>query len=179
MEVEYSLDMEDLLAFNLHVSAHSGALRRQRLRARWLLPLVCLAIWLALLLWVPPLQSGAWLAYGGSLCVLLGIWVVLVPVLLRRACRLVEGVFNEARNRAFFARRRLTITPETITDATEISVRTTKWVAVEKIAVELDHAYFFDTALTAIILSKAAFATEEGFQELVETAQRYRSDAPG
>ncbi len=84
----------------------------------------------------------------------------------------------EGQNRRLFARRRLTITPETITEATEISVTTMRWVAVEKIAVDQRHAYFYISAASAFILPTAAFATEADFNEFVQTARRYQRDAP-
>ena len=181
MEVEYSLDMEDLLAFNQYLNSQSPSLRRVHLMRRLTLAIALAVLWVFLCV-----ELGG--DIGPGACVILGLLLGLVNVVFfflypvrfrQRTRRLVERMYMEGQNLGLFTRRRMTITPETVTDATEVSVRTMKWVAVEKIAVDQRHAYFYVSAASAFILPKAAFATEEEFQEFVETSQGYRGDAPG
>ncbi len=177
MEVEYSLELEDLLAFNQYHHAHSPAVRRQQFTPRVAVLIALAAVWVLSCAIVDP---SAWIILGFFLGLVGAISYFSYPARVRRRSRrLVERMYMEGQNRGLFTRRRMTITPETITDATEISVTTIKWVAVEKIVVDQRHAYFYDSAASAFILPKAAFAAEEEFQEFVETAQGYRRDAPG
>ena len=177
MEVEYSLGLEDLLAFNQYHCTHSPAVRRQQFIPRVAVLIALAAVWVLSSAIVDP---SAWIILGFFFGLVGAISYFSYPARARRRSRrLVERVYMEGHNRGLFTRRRLTITPETITDATEITVRTMKWVAVEKIAVDQRHAYFYVSAVSAFILPKAAFASEAEFQEFVETAQRYRGDSPG
>ncbi|MHC4179334.1 MAG: YcxB family protein [Planctomycetota bacterium] len=188
MEVEYSLELEDLLAFNLYHNAHSPAIRRvqRTVRLAVLTTLVAVLTTLAIVCVVlsglghETLGTSAWIAFSLFIGLVGAILFFSHPARVRqRTRRLAERMYREGENRGLFTRRRMTITPETITDATEISVTTMKWVAVEKIAVDRRHAYFYVSAASAFTLPKAAFATEEGFQEFIETARRYQRDAPG
>ena len=177
MEVEYSLGLEDLLAFNQYRNAHSPTIRRQQFTPRVAVLIALAGVWVLSSAIVDP---SAWIILGLFLGLVGAISYFSYPARLRRRSRrLVEHIYMEGQNRGLFTRRRMTITPETITDATEISVTTMKWVAVEKIAVDQRHVYFYVSAASAFILPKAAFATEEEFQEFVETAQGYRGDSPG
>jgi len=181
MEVEYSLELEDLLAFNQYRNAHSPTFRRQQFTSRVGVLVALLGVWVLLFGMVGTiLAPRTWIACGLFIALVAAVFFFSFPALVRRRTRrLVGRMYMEGQNRGLFARRRLTITPETITDATEISVTTMKWVAVEKIAVDQRHVFFYVTATSAFILPKAALATEEEFEEFVETAGRYHRDAGG
>jgi hypothetical protein len=181
MEVEYSLGLEDLLAFNLYHGTHSPTLRRQQVISRLALLFGVAVGWLLMSEIAGKIVGpSAWIIFGFAAALVGVVFFVSYPALLRhRMRRLVGRMYMEGQNRGLFTRRRLTITPETITDATEISVTTMKWVAVEKIAIDQRHVYFYTGSASALILPKAAFGTEAEFNEFVETAQRYQRQAAG
>ena len=183
MEVEYSLGLEDLLAWNDYRDAHSPAVRRRHLAFPVFFLVLAAVTWVWAFGPVGQRLPGGWTVAGSLLALatgLFGVLLLLYPALLRYGTRrLVRAMYREGQNRAFFTRRRLTITPETLTDATEISVTTMKWVAVEKIAVDQRHAYFYVSAANALILPKAAFATAAEFNEFLEAAQGYRREGAG
>jgi hypothetical protein len=180
MEVEYSLGLEDLLAFNQDRNAHSPTIRRQHLTVQVFFLVLAGIPWLVgfgmVRLAGPRTLTAGYAVVGLAVAVLF----LSYPALARRAeRRLASRMYMEGQNRSLLSRHRLTITPETITDANELSVTTMKWVAVEKIAVDRGHAYFYTSALSAIILPKASFPTEEEFRDFVETAQRYQHEVAG
>lgn len=179
MEVEYSLGLEDLLAFNQYRNAHSPTIRRQQLTHRLAVPLALAVLWVLLSGMVGGIVGpSAWIMLGLFIGLVGAVFFFSYPARVRqRTRRLVERMYMEGQNRGLFARRRLTITPETITDATEISVTTMRWAAVEKIVIDERHAFFYVSAVGAFVLPKAAFATEAEFQEFVETAQGYQREA--
>jgi hypothetical protein len=180
MEVEYSLELEDLLAFNQDRNAHSPTIRRQHLTIRVFFLLVAGIPWLLGFGIVGGVGPRTLTVAYAVLGLAVAVFVLSYPALARQGeRRLASRMYMEGQNRSLWARQRLTITPETITDATEISVTTMKWVAVEKIAVDQRHTYFYTSALSAIILPKAAFPTEEEFRGFVEIAQRYQHEAAG
>jgi hypothetical protein len=181
MEVEYSLELEDLLAFNDYRNAHSPTFGRQQLTVRLAVPIMLAGLWVLLSGIVGGFVGpSVWIILGLLIGLVGAVFVFSYPALLRRRIRrLVQRLYMEGQNRGLFTRRRMTITPETVTDATEVSVTTMKWVAVERIVVDQRHAFFYTSAASAFILPKAAFETEEEFQEFVETAQGYQREAPG
>jgi hypothetical protein len=178
MEVEFTQTLEDVLALNQYYLAQSPALRSQQRKVQFVVALLLAGGWL-LLSSVMPLTL--WWAVGAGIT--LYVFVVFVLIyprsVRRRSLRLAERMYAEGRNASLLRRRRFTITPETITVATDISVSTYKWLAIEKIIIEQPYAYFFVGAVQAHVLPKRAFATVEAFLEYVETARRYHREAAG
>jgi hypothetical protein len=175
MEVDYELTMADLLALAEYQSAHSATIQRQRRRIRLLLPVIFAMIWL--MLWLATGDNTLALYVGIAVAVVGLIFFLSFPALVKaQTLRFIRRLRMEESNAALFRRRRLTITPETITEATEVHVSTWRWIAFECIVVERQHAFFFG-ALSALVLPKAAFATDKAFQEFAATAQRYHREA--
>jgi hypothetical protein len=77
----------------------------------------------------------------------------------------------------FLAERRLRVSPEALTHATEFSAETLSWKAIDKIAVTRDHAFLFFSRTAAYILPRRAFATDADFQDFVHLARRYHAPA--
>jgi hypothetical protein len=181
MEVEYELAPDDILAFNEYRNAQSPTIRRRLFVGRLVRPILLIGLWLIFV-------GIGFLNAGFEIMILLGVFFAVAGVISyltyparyrRGARRLYEDMLREGLNHALFAVRRLTITPETITEVTEITATTMKWVAIERIVVDRRHVYFFTGAFSAIVLPIAAFASEDRFREFVETAQRYHREAGG
>lgn len=175
MEIEFSLGSEDVLAFSRYHNANSPTVRRGLLFARLLVPVTCVLLWIVLF-------AAREMVFGVVMGAALGLaaitFYLIYPTLVRSLIhRTVARLYADRDKRGVFGRRRLTITPETISEAGEITTTTKEWAAVDKIAVDEDHAYFYTGALSALILPRAAFATEGEFYEFVETAWRYQQEA--
>ncbi len=176
MEVDFELTMADLLALSDCQAASSPTLKRQRRRARLLVPVLFILI--GLLLWLISGDETIGLGLAVLFTALGLIFFVRYPAMIRsRNVMLIRRMLMEEHNAALFRRRRLSITPETITEATEVHVSTWKWIAIGRVVTDRDRAFFFVTSSAAFVLPRAAFVTDEAFQEFVATAQRYRSEA--
>ena len=175
MDVEYSLDMDDVLAFSRYHNTHSPAIRRRLMILRLIVPVFFLVMWLVF--YTIGDASGR-LASAGALAVMAVVYYFTYPLLFNwRTQRTVKALYREGNNPDLFERRRLTITPETLTDASATSVTTKKWNAIDRIVADQDHIYFYATAVSAFIVPKAAFAGEEAFQRFLDTARQYHSAA--
>ncbi len=176
MEVDFELTMADLLALSECQAACSPTIKRQRRNARLLAP--ALFVLLGLLLWLISGDNTIGLYLAALLAAMGLIFFVRYPAMVRsRTLALVRRMYMEEHNATLFRRRRLSITAETITEATEVHVSTWKWIAVERVVTDRQRAFFFVTSSAAFVLPKAAFATDEAFQEFLATAERYRNEA--
>jgi hypothetical protein len=177
MEAEYTLALDDVLAWNRYYLDHSPTIRhslRRRIVYQALGAIVgCLA--------VSAILPSLWWLWGIFIVLCVAIFSVFAfayPNSTRRTnTRLIERMYEEGKNASLYRRRRLTIAPETITEATDISVTTYKWSAIEKIVIDQQHAYFLVSALGAFVLPKRACATDEAFQRYVELAQQYYQES--
>ena len=175
MDVEYSLDMDDVLAFNRYHNANSPAIRRRAMIWRLALPIACVGMWLVLF---NACDATARLVTAGGMGLVVVVVYLIDPLLIKwRMQRNVKAMYREASNRWFFEHRRLTITLETLTDAGATSVTTKKWNAIDRIVANQGHIYFYATAVSAFIVPKAAFAGEEAFRSFLDTARQYHSAA--
>lgn len=180
MTVEFEITKDDLVAFNLYHHRHSPTARRHYLRS-WLVPavvwlLVCTGFWyladrergtpLRTFLDLLPLFSGV------------PVYLIFFPWAYRRKLRkLVDGMVSEGQNRGLFNRRRVTISPEGVTDISEHGQTSTAWRGVERVATADGHAYIYTSALAAIIVPRGAFAGSSEFEGFVRTAQGHHEKA--
>ncbi len=175
MEIEYSLSVEDRLAFHEYHNSQSPTLRRQQAGGRCVVSLALLLIGLVLCLALGP--SGR-VVVGGGFAILAAISFFTFPKRWsRRAQRVTGRIYTEGDTRQLLCRRRMTITPEALTDATELSVLTMKWAAVESIVVYRRYVFFCAQPLGAQIVPGSAFGSDFEFEKFVETARRYYREA--
>ena len=181
MSVAFENTKEDLIAFNLYHHAHSPTTRRQ-LQQPWIRTT---AIWLLVfgLIWFfadqrrgTPLQTFLDLLpllYGliGYLLFVL----VYYPFAYRRTIRkTVDSMADEGKNRGLLGPHRVTLTAESIIEATDFSESTTSWKAVERVANSGEHAFIYVNSLAAIMVPRRAFAGVAEFNEFVNAATVYR-----
>jgi hypothetical protein len=170
MEIEYALDVDDLIAYHTHNMKHSaeGWVRR-------LLPLVVVPAFL-----VPIIAhglSGEWprvlqWALVGSLFT--GLMFVLFPRLNERGLRRSIQRGDQTR---LFCSHRLTLTPSALTDISPFHAGSWPWNAVDRIDVTDQHLFVFTAKNVAHVVPRRVFASEQAFEEFVETARRYFSAA--
>jgi hypothetical protein len=180
MTVEFEFTKDDLTAFNLYHQYHSPTVRRSYYRA-WLLPalawlLLCSALWyladkdrdtpLQTFLALLPLFSGV------------PLYLAYYPWWYRRYVRrIVSGMADEGKNRGLFSRRRVTVSPEGISESDEFVQTSSAWRAVERVVRAPDHAFIYLNALAAIVVPSRAFADLADFDEFVRTIERYHEAA--
>jgi hypothetical protein len=180
MTIEYDVTKDDIAAFNHYHLRNSATARRQYLRG-WLVPP---AVWLGIFLVIWQLadsQRGTPLKTLRDLLplvIFVPFYMIYFPYAHRRTIqRTIEGMTSEGKNRGMLGRHRLTLKPEGLTEATEVSENTTAWSGVERISVSEEHAFIYVNALAAITVPRRAFPSETEFNAFVSAATDLRAKA--
>jgi hypothetical protein len=180
MIAEYQITKDDLSAFSLYHHFHSPTARRQYLRS-WFIPVVmlllaCIGIW-----YLADRERGTPLRTFLDLLPLFSVvplYLIYFPWAYRRKVRkIIAGMASEGHNRGLFSQHRVAISPEGITDASELRQSSTAWRGVERIARNGDYAFVYVSAFSAIIVPRRAFASSTGFEEFVRAASSYHEKA--
>ena len=176
MEVEFNLTPEDVIAFLRYHADNPPSGRRLSWRSNLLAALLCCLLGLVGMFLILPAQvpvlSPDLLPFVLAPALLLGVYLFRHRFIAAATRRLLRG--GDAK---LLGEQRLGITPEGVTHSTQFSAATVLWIGIEKIAVTKDHAFFYITTRSAYVVPRWAFANEWEFDELVETAKRYREKA--
>ena len=179
MEVDYEVEVADVVALNLYHQRHSPTLRARgaddpvwhpRDVPRLVAPLA-----------VRPRKCCPVLRDGGISLLVIGVFVLVLGPALSRwgVVRALRRLSSEGSNRGTFGRRRMTITPETVTQAGELVVTTVKWAAVEKIVEDDARAYFFISALNAFILPQGGVFRRRAVPRVSRNRPPLQAGSPG
>jgi hypothetical protein len=109
---------------------------------------------------------------GPGLFGILGLLLVL-RFLFQRPLFLMRTKRRFRSSKLFFHKRRLLITPESVTQETPDSTLKITWRSVERIGQTADHAFIYISKVEAFVLPRHAFSQESDFREFVDTARRY------
>jgi hypothetical protein len=172
-EVVYELEIEDVIAFNMHHRARSAVAKR----VRWLLTV------LLLILAAVAARAGV-TAIGENLPAAAVFFLILAViaafaslfsgnVLRALTRRSVRNFLREGSNRAILGTRRLQISTVGLSKSSELIETKAKWAAVEKIDTTREYAYFYIASIEAYVVPRRAFNDDLQFQAFVELARRY------
>lgn len=178
MEVEYSLDVADVLDLRLYVSSHVPAARWRLRLGRVGGPMVFILLWLAVTGWA--WHEGLAIVLGVMLASAAAVWFLLYPSVVR-ACEAywLRRLHTKGRAREWFGRRRLALTPESITESGDLTVATRKWAAIERIVEDERHVFLFVAGAGAVIVPKPALASADRLREFLDAARLYHREAAG
>jgi hypothetical protein len=180
MEVEFSLTVEDLQAFqryyteSVHRSGKAGRSQAQMIWAVFILLIVGLI-----------LISGRkdMRMFDVITFILLGavLGVTMALYIGQRAGKLMvasqQQAVRDERNRRAFGSRRYRIAPDGITTEGEFYRIFDRWPGILEIAATVDHAFFYITDNSAYIVPRRAFRDALHFEEFVNLARRYHEEA--
>lgn len=175
MTVEFEQTLDDILALNYSVNR---ALAHKPPAWMWFFfgatgtLTLSLAVGLAL---TPDLADLAFLPLVGAALSVLGLALVaslpwLNRWLVRRAVLKLTG---QARNLNLTGLRRVTITPQFLVWASPVTQAISRWIGVEKVLVEDDCLFIFVSAMSAYVLPRRAFNSEQHFREYAALAEKY------
>ncbi|MBI4965562.1 MAG: YcxB family protein [Desulfomonile tiedjei] len=168
MTLQYEITLDDLVAFNLYHFDHSRAVLRNRWLSRYVVP-VMLGLLIAVIDFPPPLiLILSWILFTG-------LWIATWPWIERRITRKhVTRFLLEGQNKAMVGKHALKLLPNSIVETTEYGETTVGWAAVEKIIRADDVIYVYGSAVTAFVVPRRAFQTEEAFDEFFQTAEKLK-----
>jgi len=152
MKINYSVNVEEFVAFNRFHWERSPYFRQTVAALRWYLPLGLTSV------------AGLFLlADHGSLPVAFGLLcgaaflVVATPRILRRSLdRQVRNMFAEGSNKAFFGAHELEIDDSGLVERSAFGESRFRWEAVERIEATPDHVFIYLSAVHAIAISRSS-----------------------
>ncbi len=170
MEVEYSLEIDDALAFVRYNWKHGPKelrLKRFGWVSAFLLGGMVFLIGVDMTLFGDLSDLTIFLLFisGGILLMqMLTLWF---------AERKVRRLFKGSEGKGEFVWRRLTVSSEGLHSVSEHSDAIVKWPAIDKIVVTDNHLFLYTSPRAAIIVPKRAFEDEWRFAEFADQARRY------
>lgn len=176
--IQYELTADDFVEFNHFHHNHSPALRRTRLVFRIGIPLFMI---LALLL-TPLLTQRNERGYLDELTQM-RLFFVVPPVLYflapiawkRRQASLIRRMLKEGSTRSMLGKCTITLNDDSISIQRPSSLSSYGLEAIDRICLNSDYCYLYVTSVSAIIVPRRAFSSNESFNEFVREAERLRS----
>ena len=177
MTVEFEQTLDDILALQYHVSRAIG--NKPPGRWSWVLFGTIEALMLLMaggLALDPQLREAAFVPLVGF--VVIGLCIGLIagaPALSRWLVRrAVLKLVGRTPNLNLTGLRRVTISPQFLVWASPVTQAISRWIGVEKVLVEADCLFIFVSAMSAYVLPRRAFNSEQHFREYAAAADRYR-----
>jgi hypothetical protein len=174
LEVEYSLNPEDGVAFVLHRADLAPSLGvRPQIPWVWVLVLVVMVGWFLL-------TSGKgtfdWKQTLVPTCTMFAAacMMLLMFLLFRRPWTASLTRQQLRKDQAFQAPRRLVISRDGLETTVGSHSFRSGWQGVRAIGRTPDHAFFYLSPTEAVILPRRAFANDSAFQEFVNAADQFR-----
>jgi hypothetical protein len=179
MNIEYELNIDDILAFHLYHHEHSPEIGRVwKLIRRMLLFISILEFLIAITLLV---------AFGKQqlpLVIALGACAVLTFLLwsfhlftFQKTLRLtVARDYGQGRNK-LIGKHKLSITPDAVTDITDTGESTTRWNTIGYVSSTDQYLFMLVRFSSPYIVPRSAFDDEAAFRQFVEGAKAYHQAA--
>lgn len=173
--IQYELSADDLVEFNHFHHKHSPSFRRRLLASRIGIPLFMIV----LLLLTPLFVQKSDQSYLGELVSMK--WFFIVPPVLffyapfvweRRRASLIRKMLSEGSTRSLLGNCSLTLSNESISIQRTSSLSSYGWEAIDRICVNSVCCYLYVTAVSAIIVPRRAFSSDESFNAFVQEAKQ-------
>jgi hypothetical protein len=174
--VHYELQIEDVVALNLHfLKTNPHSRRTMRGLTRWL-PLASALTGVAALT-VLRQGDGRWYVGVGFLVLAVLLVVVMPRAVAKSAAGNVRRMLSGSKNRGVLGPCSLSIDPLAISTVGEFSESRYRWPAIERIEVADDHVLMFVSGMNCLVIPKLAFRDQAQLDSFVAAAQRYHREA--
>jgi hypothetical protein len=116
-----------------------------------------------------------WFAFFGTLSL---AHIVLFPWRYRSSIeKQVRGMLMEGHNRGLLGPRRITITPESISEVSDCGQTVRVWSCIERIVVTQAALYVYLHCLSALIIPERCFGTRAEFEDFADLTEHYFESA--
>jgi len=180
MTIEFNVTVDDFIAFNLFHFKNSPAFQRQLLITR-----SAFAFILAAILSLPcPVLVGQ-LSYVAFLFPIVGIVVGIIAFLAyprmheQNLRKQLPKMLNEGGNEGVIGKQKIVITPEAVINETPAGEQKAFWSSVDKIVETSDYIFLYVSSMSAAIIPRSAFPSEEQRNAFLELAKQYHHSATG
>lgn len=176
--VQFELTVDDFVDFNHFHHKNSPELSRRLLMPRIGIPLFMI---LALLL-TPLLTQRKDRGYLDELTQM-RLFFVVPPALFfyipfawkRRQASLIRRMLKEGSTRSMLGKCSVTLSNESISIQRPSSLSSYDWEAIDRICVNSESCYLYVTSVSAIIVPRRTFSSNESFNEFLREAEQFRS----
>lgn len=184
MTIRYTMTMEDYREFFLYRRKEEAELARARAaasRKRALIPVLACVVFIAVYIGLSNNHRMIFASMLAGACLaLLGIFWYGRRILSRAGVgKWFPRMFEHARNIGLFDVRELTLTSERIIETTTARRREIEWRAIEKIVTTDHHLFIYDTAVSALVIPRRDFSSDDAFWQFVRQAREYHGDSAG
>lgn len=170
MELEYKLQEEDYIAFNLYHAKKSPSISNSLKLQRLMGPIVFIpAAFLTAYYTSPPLVF--WLVLFGIASFM---WLRFYPQYLdREMTKRLKKILNEGKTEGLYQKRNIEVTEDGISQSSESGYSKIKWRDLESIDNMKEYIYVFDTSLSAFIIPKRVFKTPDEEKLFIDQTNTY------
>ena len=177
LSVEYDLSAEDLLAFHDYHQRHFSGVKQPS--KWWWLFVVVLVAALAVRFVFPDTSEKDSLLF--SMGPWIGVFLVLWAYFFWKVRRIRHRqVVSQLESRSLEGRKTLKIGPEGLCEISRFSNTSVAWAGIERVVSTDKHIFIYLGTLTAYIIAKRCFASEDAFHQFFEAVRNYHHNAcPG
>ncbi|MGE0538489.1 MAG: YcxB family protein [Pirellulales bacterium] len=174
--VEFELQVEDLVDFQMHQWKTNRVLRRQRLLQRISAPSLVLIVGVLGALMVKGPTRGAWL--GGFISFAGYVVFLTRDARLRKTIdRNMRRLCADGKNRNLFGWHRVTIDTAGYHETSQYSESFYRWPAIERVDSSPQHVLVYLSSAYSVLIPKLAFRDQAQLDAFVAAAQRYHREA--
>lgn len=181
MEIEYYVDKDDIIEFNLY---HLDNSKYQQRIAKITNNVVMVLIGL--------IGTSIFIYYGGWFFGLsCGVIYTILNILLERnkvykvsdskfqrnqVRKAVESMLSEGKNREVIGKQRLTVDDKGIGEITSVSSSFSTWEGIEKVVQNEKYIFIYKSSNNAYIIPKSTFVNPLQEKEFFQTVQNYHNN---
>ncbi len=180
MTIDFMTTADDFIAFNLFHFKNSPTLKRQLLITR-----LAYAFFLAVILSLPYTAYVKELPFFACLFPILGVVVGILIFLAyprmheKNLRKQLSKVLKEGGNEGMIGKQKIVITPEAVINETPAGEQKAFWSSVDKIVETRDYIFLYVSSVSAAIIPRSAFPSDEQRNAFLELAKQYHSAATG
>lgn len=157
MKVEYELNKQDYIDFNIYHSKNSDAIKKSLFVQRYFIPIIFLIIpfFITKAIDIP---LWYWISIFSLTAVL---WVVFYPKhFVSSITKMASKMVNEGKNKDLLGKHIVTVDEQGLIDKSENGENKIYWSGVERIASTEKHFFIYVSSISACIVPKNSFKNE-------------------
>lgn len=165
MEITYTIEPQDLVAFNIYQFEHSRSLRTSYRMGYFWLAVISLLFAFFTSAWQHWILFGGWLVF--SLVLFLGYR----PLTYWNLRRGIQRTSKEGRNRGLWGKHTIVLHDKELEESSDAGHTNTWWSAIERIERNDDYIFIYTSAHSAHVIPKRSFDDGTQANEFYETAR--------
>ncbi|EMS69814.1 YcxB family protein [Ruminiclostridium cellobioparum] len=170
MELEYYLNKQDYIDFNIYHVNHSDIIKKSLLIQRYFIPIIFMIVPF-LIAGVTDLPLLYWICVFIVISV---VWIVFYPKYFVWAfSKRVSKMVDEGKNKDLLGKHRVTVNEEGVLEQSENGENKISWSGVEKIVSSNQHIFIYIGSISACIIPKRAFKTNTDMELFHEYISKY------